>query len=246
MSAPRSHEPNLLLHVSGLVSGYDGSRVVDEVSVQVRAGETVALLGRNGVGKTTLLETIMGLVRPTSGSVIVGGRTGIDLAGRLPHVISRAGVAIVPQGRRIFAPLTVEENLGIAVQRRRRGTWTIARVYDLMPRLAERRSNLGSQLSGGEQQMLAIGRALLGSPTLLLLDEPSDGLAPSVVRQVGEVLRTLSSEGLALLIVEQDLRLAFDVADRVLVMAKGAIVHEATVTDFRSHGARARALLGIG
>jgi len=246
MSAPRPHEPDVLLRVSGLVSGYAGSRVVDQVSLQVRAGETVTLLGRNGVGKTTLLETIMGLVRPTSGTVVVGEQGGVDLAGRLPHVISRAGVAIVPQGRRIFAPLTVEENLRIAVQRRRRGTWTIARVYDLMPRLAERRSNLGSQLSGGEQQMLAIGRALLGSPTLLLLDEPSDGLAPSIVRQVGEVLRTLSSEGLALLIVEQDLRLAFDVADRVLVMAKGAIVHESTVTDFRSDGARARGLLGIG
>jgi branched-chain amino acid transport system ATP-binding protein len=246
MTAFSPTEPDTLLQVSDLVSGYDGSRVVDQVSLQVRSGETVALLGRNGVGKTTLLETIMGLVRPTSGSVIVGGRTGVDLAGRLPHAISRAGVAIVPQGRRIFAPLTVEENLRIAVQRKRRGDWTVSRVFDLMPRLAERRTNLGSQLSGGEQQMLAIGRALLGSPSLLLLDEPSDGLAPAIVRQVGEVLHTLSSEGLALLIVEQDLRLAFDVADRVLVMAKGAIVHEATVADFRSDGVRARALLGIG
>jgi len=232
---------DVLLEVSDLVAGYDGSRVVDGVSLTLRRGETVALLGRNGVGKTTLVESVMGMVKVSSGRVVVGGQ---GLAGRPPHVMSRAGAAIVPQGRRVFAPLTVEENLRIAV--RKRGEWTVEQVYELMPRLRARRSNLGSQLSGGEQQMLSIGRALLCSPALMLLDEPSDGLAPSVVEQVGEVLRTLAGTGLAILLVEQDLRLAFDVADRVAVMAKGRIVHQSSVADFRADADRARSLLGVG
>jgi branched-chain amino acid transport system ATP-binding protein len=232
---------DVLLEVSDLVAGYDGSRVVDGVSLTLRRGETVALLGRNGVGKTTLVESVMGMVKVSSGRVVVAGK---DLAGRPPHVMSRAGAAIVPQGRRVFAPLTVEENLRIAV--RKRGEWTVEQVYELMPRLRARRSNLGSQLSGGEQQMLSIGRALLCSPALMLLDEPSDGLAPSVVEQVGEVLRTLAGTGLAILLVEQDLRLAFDVADRVAVMAKGRIVHQSSVADFRADADRARSLLGVG
>jgi len=230
-----------LLEVVNLVAGYEGSRVIDGVSLSVAAGETVALLGRNGVGKTTLIESIMGMLRPTSGTVRVNGR---DLRGKMPNVLSRAGVAVVPQGRRVFAPLTVEETLNIS--RRKGGSWSTEDVYELMPRLAERRSHLGSQLSGGEQQMLSIGRALLCSPQLILLDEPSDGLAPAIVEQVGDVLRNLASSGLALLLVEQDLRLAFDVADRVLVMSKGQIVHSSSVEDFRKDGARARSLLGIG
>jgi branched-chain amino acid transport system ATP-binding protein len=231
----------MLLVVSGLVSGYDGGRVIDDVAFEIAAGETVALLGRNGVGKTTLLESVMGMVRASAGSVEVGG---VELRGRAPSAASRAGVAIVPQGRRIFAPLTVEENLRIAI--RKGGDWSMSDVLALMPRLAERRRHLGSQLSGGEQQMLSIGRALLSSPRLLLLDEPSDGLAPAVVQQVGTVIRELSERGLAMLIVEQDLRLAFDVSDRVLVMAKGAIVHRDTTVGFRRDGARARELLGLG
>lgn len=232
-----------LLDVTDLVAGYDGGRVVDGVSLSVAAGETVALLGRNGVGKTTFLESVMGMVRATSGRVVV---RGTDVSRKPAHAVARAGVAIVPQGRRVFAPLSVEENLAIAVRRGREQRWSVDDVYDLMPRLAERRSNLGSQLSGGEQQMLAIGRALLGSPDLLLLDEPSDGLAPAVVETVGEVLRTLAGSGLALLLVEQDLRLAFSVADRVVVMSKGQLVHAATTEEFRSDGRKARSLLGIG
>ncbi|MGH3369263.1 MAG: ABC transporter ATP-binding protein [Nocardioidaceae bacterium] len=228
------------LDVVDLVSGYAGSRVVDEVSLSLRKGETVALLGRNGVGKTTFVESVMGMVRPTSGQVVVAGT---DLAGRAPHVISRAGVAIVPQGRRVFAPLTVADNLRIAA--RPGGEWGIDDVYDQMPRLRERRHHLGSQLSGGEQQMLSIGRALLCSPRLILLDEPSDGLAPAVVEQVGEVLGKLAGTGLAILLVEQNLRLAFDVADRVAVMSKGRLVHQSSVADFRSDGERARSLLGV-
>ena len=230
-----------LLEVKDLVAGYAGSRVLDGVSLSVGAGEAVTLLGRNGVGKTTCMETIMGMVKPTSGSVHVDGN---DVTGKAPHVVSRSGVAIVPQGRRVFAPLTVEENLAIAA--RKSGDWPVDRVYELMPRLAERRSNLGSQLSGGEQQMLAIGRALLCSPRIMLLDEPSDGLAPTVVEQVGKILMDLAKTGLAILIVEQDLRLAFDVADRVVVMTKGQIVHESSVVEFRKDGTRAQALLGVG
>ncbi|MGH3369118.1 MAG: ABC transporter ATP-binding protein [Nocardioidaceae bacterium] len=230
-----------LLEVSDIVAGYAGSRVLDGVSLSVDRGEAVTLLGRNGVGKTTFMETVMGLVKASSGHVRVDGR---DLTGKHPHVVSRAGVSIVPQGRRVFAPLTVEENLAIAL--RKDGEWSVDRVYELMPRLAERRTNLGSQLSGGEQQMLAIGRALLCSPRIMLLDEPSDGLAPAVVEQVGEVLVGLARTGLAILIVEQDLRLAFDVADRVAVMTKGQIVHESSVAEFRKDAERAQALLGVG
>ncbi len=230
-----------LLEVRDLVSGYEGSRVVDGVSLTIEAGESVALLGRNGVGKTTFVETVMGLVKATSGHVSVAGR---DVTGRSPSALSRAGVAIVPQGRRVFAPLTVEENLQIA--ERKNGEWTLERIYEMLPRLGDRRGHLGSQLSGGEQQMLAIGRALLCSPQLMLLDEPSDGLAPAIVEQVGGVLTDLASTGLAILIVEQDLRLAFSVAGRVAVMAKGQIVHESSVSEFRQDADRAHALLGIG
>lgn len=231
----------MLLEVKDLVAGYDGSRVLNGVNLTVDTGESVAVLGRNGVGKTTLMESIMGMVRPTSGQVLI---EGVDLARKPANALARAGVGIVPQGRRIFAPLTVVENLEIAA--RKRGDWTVKSVMELMPRLGERRSNLGSQLSGGEQQMVAIGRALVGNPKLLILDEPSDGLAPAVVNQVGEVLTTLASTGLAVLIVEQDLRLAFDVADRVLVMQKGEIIHDSSVADFRADGDRAHALLGVG
>lgn len=230
----------MLLEVKDLVAGYDGSRVLDGVSLSVDQGESLAVLGRNGVGKTTLMESIMGLVTPTSGQVLIEGK---DLAKQPPNAIARAGVGIVPQGRRVFAPLTVEENLKISV--RKRGEWTVKSVMELMPRLQERRNNLGSQLSGGEQQMLAIGRALVGNPKLLILDEPSDGLAPAIVSQVGDVLTTLASSGLAVLIVEQDLRLAFSVAKDVVVMEKGAIVHRSSTEEFRRGGERARSLLGV-
>ena len=232
-----------LLSVTDLVAGYAGSRVLDGVSLDVHAGEAVTLLGRNGVGKTTFVETVMGMVRPSGGHVHVQGQ---EVTGKPPHVVSRAGVAIVPQGRRVFAPLTVEENLEIAVRKGRSGVWSLERVYEVMPRLKERRGNLGSQLSGGEQQMLAIGRALLGAPRIMLLDEPSDGLAPAVVEQIGEVIGGLTETGLAVLIVEQDLRLAFDVATRVAVMSKGRIVHESSVKEFRRDAALAQSLLGVG
>ncbi len=231
------------LVVTGLRSGYAGSSVLDGVDLTVGKGEVVGLLGRNGVGKTTLMSTLVGWVRPTAGSVLLDGH---EIAGAPTHKVARAGVAIVPQGRRVFAPLTVENNLRIATPRTGARIWSTERVYELMPRLAERRRHRGDQLSGGEQQMLAIARALLLEPRLLLLDEPSDGLAPAVVEQVVEVVAQLRSEGMSVLLVEQDLHAAFKLCDRILVMQKGVIVHDSSTKEFRSDAERGRRLLGVG
>lgn len=236
------------LAIRGLVSGYSGSSVLHGVDLDVPADHVVAVLGRNGVGKTTLVNTVMGMVRSNAGSIRLGEAR---LDGRRPDTIARAGVALVPQGRRVFTALTVAEHLALGERlgaRRSSGLssrWTRARVIDLLPRLGERLGHRGDQLSGGEQQMLAIGRALLTNPRLLLLDEPSDGLAPAVVQQVGEVISQLTSQGITILLVEQNLRLAFSVADRVAVMEKGRVVLDTTVMDFRSDAARAQELLGV-
>ena len=231
-----------LLEVRALRAGYHGSVVLHDVDLTVREGQAVALLGRNGVGKTTFLAAVMGLLKPISGSVRLQGR---ELAGAPANVVARAGVAIVPQGRRVFADLTVEQNLQVAVRRGVTGPWTARRVYEVLPRLAERRHHRGDQLSGGEQQMLAIARALLLNPRLLLLDEPSDGLAPTVVTQVIELIAGLRHEGLSVLLVEQDLRAAVTVADEIAVMRKGQIVHRAPTPQFRSEPTLARQLLGV-
>ena len=232
---------DIRLAIEDVRSGYAGSTVLNGVTLSVHAGEAVALLGRNGVGKTTLVSTIMGFVKAKQGSIRLDGQ---ELTTQDTSRIARAGVALVPQGRRVFAPLTVHNNLRIA-QGKHSGDWTLERVYELMPRLAERRTNRGDQLSGGEQQMLAIGRALLLGPNVLLLDEPSDGLAPTIVEQVMGVVRSLLGEGISVLLVEQDLRAAFSVADRVCVMQKGQIVHNSPLAEFRSNADRARALLGV-
>jgi len=238
------------LSIRGLVAGYAGSAVLHGVDLDVPADGVVALLGRNGVGKTTLVSTVMGLVRRSAGTVRLGE---VDLSGRRPDAIARAGVALVPQGRRVFAALTVAEHLALvdrlaARRRARRGNsrWSRAEVIELLPRLGERLGHRGDQLSGGEQQMLAVARALLTNPKLLLLDEPSDGLAPGVVRQIGEAIGQLAGEGIAILLVEQNLRFAFSVADRVAVMEKGRVVLDTTVGDFRSDPGRAHELLGVG
>jgi branched-chain amino acid transport system ATP-binding protein len=201
----------------------------------------LGLLGRNGVGKSTLVMTLAGLVSPSAGSVLLDGH---ELAGQRPDRIARAGVALVPQGRRVWATLTVAEHLALS-SRARGGTWTVDTVLDLLPRLAERRRHYAGQLSGGEQQMLAVARALLTDPRLVLLDEPSEGLAPAVVDKIGEVVTTLRGEGVAVLLVEQDLHLAFAVADEIAVMEKGVLVHRVPTPEFRRDPATAYRLLGV-
>jgi branched-chain amino acid transport system ATP-binding protein len=212
-----------LLEVAGLVSGYGSGTVLAGVDLAVGPQEVVAVVGRNGVGKTTLLETILGMVDRRAGTVHFAGE---DVTAASTTAVARAGLGYVPQGRRIFPTLDVDEHLSIA---RRPGEWTPAAVYELFPRLAERRRHGGGQLSGGEQQMLAIGRALVGNPRLLLLDEPSDGLAPNLVAEVMALLDRLRSSGMSVLLVEQDLAAALSVADRVAVLDRGAVSFEAPV-----------------
>ena len=214
----------MTLAVRDLHAYYGESHVLQGVSLDVRKGESVALLGRNGAGKTTTINAIVGFIRPRGGTVVVGDR---DITSKAPHRVAAAGVALVPQGRRVFGDLTVLENLTIAA-RPSEGGWDLARVLELFPSLRRRLENRGDQLSGGEQQMVAIGRALLRDPLLLLLDEPSEGLAPKLVAEVGDALVRLRESGLSLLLVEQNLALATRVAQRVYVMNKGNIVFSGT------------------
>ncbi len=208
-----------MLTVEDVHTYYGDSHVLHGVSLEVRPGEAVALLGRNGVGKTTLIRSIVGFTPPRRGRIRFDGR---DIHTLPPYRIARAGLAVVPQGRRIFSPLTVGENLAIGA---RTGAWTEARVHEIFPRLRARTVQSGGSLSGGEQQMLAIGRALMTNPRLILLDEPSEGLAPIVVHEIGRVLVRLKESGLAILLVEQNVPLALRVADRVYVMSKGQIMY---------------------
>ena len=212
------------LEVRGLHAYYGESHVLQGVDLDVREGEAVSLVGRNGAGKTTTIAAIAGLLRVRAGSVRIGAA---DVAGLPAHRIARAGVALVPQGRRIFAELTVRENLALTA-RATPGGWDERRVLELFPSLGRRLDNRGDELSGGEQQMLAIGRALMRNPGLLLLDEPSEGLAPALVEAVGDALRSIRSSTLAILLVEQNLALATRVGERVYVMNKGTVVFEGT------------------
>ena len=222
MSAPERPSG---LEVEALEAGYGAAQVLRGVSLHVGHGEVVALLGRNGMGKTTLVRSVMGLRPPESRAGAVRW-DGIDLLGLPPHRIARLGVSIVPQGRRLFPSLTAMEHLTSLKPARVRSGWTVARVLGLFPRLAERRSHRGGQLSGGERQMLAIGRALMTDPRLLLMDEPTEGLAPVMVQHVCTIIAELRSAGLGVLLVEQNLFSALAVADRVYVMDTGRIVHE--------------------
>jgi len=229
------------LAVRDLHAYYGESHVLQGVSLDVADGESVALLGRNGAGKTTTINAIVGFVRPRGGTVRVGDR---DVTAKAPHHVAAAGVALVPQGRRVFADLTVLENLTIAA-RANGGGWDIARVLELFPSLERRLGNRGDELSGGEQQMVAIGRALLRDPVLLLLDEPSEGLAPKLVNEVGDALVRLRESGLGLLLVEQNLALATRVAQRVYVMNKGTIVFSGTTAELAAAGDVEARYLGV-
>jgi branched-chain amino acid transport system ATP-binding protein len=231
----------LTLAVRDLHAYYGESHVLQGVSLDVADGESVALLGRNGAGKTTTINAIVGFVRPRGGTVRVGDR---DITAEAPHHVAAAGVALVPQGRRVFADLTVLENLTIAA-RNNGGAWDLARVLELFPSLERRLGNRGDELSGGEQQMVAIGRALLRDPVLLLLDEPSEGLAPKLVNEVGDALVRLRESGLALLLVEQNLALATRVAQRAYVMNKGTIVFSGTTAELAAAGDIEARYLGV-
>jgi branched-chain amino acid transport system ATP-binding protein len=209
-----------MLELDNINAYYGDSHILHGVSFAVKAGEVVCLLGRNGAGKTTTILTIMGYLKPRQGQVRYGGR---NIAALPPYAVARLGVGFVPQERGIFPSLTVRENLVVFARSGGTGAWTLERIFDLFPVLRARERNLGFQLSGGEQQMLSIARALMLNPTLLLLDEPSEGLAPMIVQEIIEVLRSLKREGLAILLVEQNLRTAFALADRHHVMNKGEI-----------------------
>ena len=228
-----------MLEVAGVHTYYGESHILHGVSLEVRPGEAVALLGRNGVGKTTLIRSVVGFTPVRHGTIRYDGR---DIANLPPYRIARAGLALVPQGRRIFAPLSVTENLAIGA---RRGAWTAARVHEIFPRLRERSLQSSGTLSGGEQQMLAIGRALMTNPRLVLLDEPSEGLAPLIVREIGRVLVRLKEAGLSILLVEQNVPLALRVADRVYVMSKGQIVYHGASSALDADEDVKRRFLGI-
>ncbi len=215
-----------MLEVRDIHTYYGDSYILQGVSLRVEAGQVVALLGRNGAGKTTTINSIVGLVPPRRGEIVFKGET---ITRAPPHHIARLGMGLVPQGRRLFPNLTVEENITLAARTGNGSArWTLDAVYALFPRLKERAHNRASQLSGGEQQMVAIARALMTNPDLLLLDEPSEGLAPLLVREIGRVLADLKAQGLSFLLVEQNLHMATAVADWVYVMNKGQIVFEGT------------------
>ena len=212
-----------MLELADVHTYYGESHVLQGVSLGVPAGRVVAILGRNGAGKTTLVRTTIGFTPPRRGVIRFKGE---DITRWPSYRAVERGMALVPQGRRVFPSLSVIENLDVA--RRDGGRWTLARVLDLFPRLRERGPNRANKLSGGEQQMLAIGRALMTNPDLLLMDEPTEGLAPLIVREVGRVIAELKREGLSILLVEQNLPLALSVADTVHVLSRGQIVHSGT------------------
>ena len=228
------------LRLEGVDALYGDSHVLHGVGLVLREGALLALLGRNGAGKTTCMSAIMGFVTVRRGSVTLFGRA---ITGAAPEVIARLGVGLVPQGRRLFPSLTVAENLTVA--RRGRGPWTQARVFETFPRLAERRAQFAGSLSGGEQQMLAIGRALMGNPRVLLLDEPSEGLAPQIVHEIGRIIAGLKAEGLSTILVEQNARLALHLADEVAIINTGRMVVQAPAAEVERDAALLERHLGV-
>jgi branched-chain amino acid transport system ATP-binding protein len=241
MEAARSDK---LLSASGITTGYGSAVILRDVSLHVAPAETIGLLGRNGMGKTTLLRTIMGLLPPGPGRITFDGH---DLTGARPAVMARAGLALVPEGRGIFPNLGVEESLTLGARAGHEGhrLWTLPRIYELFPRLAERRRHWCNQLSGGEQQMMAIGRALMTNPRLLMLDEATEGLAPKVRDEIWTILRHVAAAGISTIIVDKNLGDLFDLADRHIILAKGEIVFEGTSAALRTDEALIHRWLGI-
>jgi branched-chain amino acid transport system ATP-binding protein len=221
-----------MLSVSNLQAAYGAAKVLFDISLNIEAGEVVTLLGRNGMGKTTTINAIMGLIRPTGGTIIFDNK---PMAGQPSYRIAQAGIGLVPEGRHIFPTLTVEENLvATAAVRHPPARWTLNKIYDLFPRLKERRSNLGTQLSGGEQQMLAVGRALMTNPKLLILDEATEGLAPLIRLEIWNCLKKLKAERQSILVIDKNVDALAAFADRHVVIEKGRVVWTGTSEQLKS------------
>jgi branched-chain amino acid transport system ATP-binding protein len=233
------------LAISDIDTYYGDSHVLHGVSFSLQPGRLLGLLGRNGAGKTTCMATIMGFLKPRGGSISLYGE---PVAGLAPDVIARKGICLVPQGRRMFRTLTVRENLMVAAQSQKKDNgagWSIDRVYQTFPRLAERHAQVAGSLSGGEQQMLAIGRALMGNPRVLLMDEPSEGLAPQLVHEVGRTIAQLKAEGQSIVLVEQNIKLTLDLADDVVIINTGRVVFRGPASGIRLDDAIVSQHLGV-
>jgi len=230
------------LVMEGIDALYGESHVLHSVSLRVGAGRVLALLGRNGAGKTTCMNTIIGFLRPRKGTLRLFGEPIERLS---PEAISRKGVGLVPQGRRVFPTLTVRENLAVAFQPRSSAGWTLERVFELFPRLRERAHQYAGSLSGGEQQMLAIGRALMGNPRLLLMDEPSEGLAPLIVADVGRTIARLKAQGQSILLVEQNVKMALELADEAVILNTGRVAFSGPAADVRNNHQLVTQHLGV-
>jgi branched-chain amino acid transport system ATP-binding protein len=228
------------LELNDVSAGYGETVVLENVNITLKEGESLSIIGRNGVGKTTLLATVMGHTTLHGGSITLQGK---EIGGLVPYKRNWAGLGYVPQEREVFPSLTVRENLEVAV---RAGRWTLDAVYNLFPRLKERETNYGNQLSGGEQQMLSIARALVGNPTVLLMDEPSEGLAPVIVEELTRAVKQLAqAEGLALLLVEQNTRVALQISPRTIVMDRGRIVFDGASEDLQRDTEKLDQLIGV-
>jgi branched-chain amino acid transport system ATP-binding protein len=233
------------LAISDIDTYYGDSHVLHGVSFSLQPGRLLGLLGRNGAGKTTCMATIMGFLKPRGGSISLYGE---PVAGLAPDVIARKGICLVPQGRRMFRTLTVRENLMVAAQPQKKDNgagWSIDRVFQTFPRLAERHAQVAGSLSGGEQQMLAIGRALMGNPRVLLMDEPSEGLAPQLVHEVGRTIAQLKAEGQSIVLVEQNIKLTLDLADDVVIINTGRVVFRGPASGIRLDDAIVSQHLGV-
>jgi len=236
-----------MLEIKKLSSGYGSSQILREVNLTIERSEISGLLGRNGMGKTTLIRSIMQLTPPNiiSGSITWNGQ---ELIGMQSNEVAMLGLGFVPQGRRLFPSLTVQEHLEIIPQIKPdhgKQSWTIARIYELFPRLGERKQHRGNQLSGGERQMLAIGRALMLNPTMLLMDEPTEGLAPLMVKHVEDTIRTLREDGMTILLVEQNLRSALSVVDKVSILETGEVVHQSSAAALAADPDTMKRYLGV-